>query len=71
SGVLMLLAASLAKASISFLFMSICLSLTLYRVRVDKQLHKISYSLNNHSNNQLNDYLNNHFYDQFKQKECL
>ena len=41
----MLLAASLAKASISFMFMSICLSLTLFRVQFDKQLHKVSYSL--------------------------
>jgi hypothetical protein len=39
------LAASLAKASISFLFMVFCLSLTLGRVLFDKQLHKISYSL--------------------------
>jgi hypothetical protein len=39
------LAASLAKASSSFLFICICLSLTLNRVIYDKQLHKICYSL--------------------------
>ncbi|TKF13457.1 hypothetical protein FCV66_13710 [Enterovibrio norvegicus] len=39
------LAASFAKASSSFLFMRICLSLTLIRVWCDRQLHKISYSL--------------------------
>ncbi|MFQ3189967.1 MAG: hypothetical protein ACI936_001093, partial [Paraglaciecola sp.] len=44
-GVLMPLAASLAKASSSFVFICICLSLTLNRVIYDKQLHKIRYSL--------------------------
>jgi hypothetical protein len=39
------LAASLAKASSSFLFICICLSLTLNRVIYDTQLHKICYSL--------------------------
>jgi hypothetical protein len=42
------LAASLAKASSSFLFICICLSLTLNRVIYDKQLHKIRYSLTPH-----------------------
>ena len=41
----MLLAASLAKASSSFLFICICLSLILNRVIYDTQLHKIRYSL--------------------------
>jgi hypothetical protein len=44
------LAASLAKASSSFLFICICLSLTLNRVIYDKQLHKICYSLQISSN---------------------
>jgi hypothetical protein len=44
------LTASLAKASntflfYSFLFICICLSLTINRVIYDKQLHKIHYSL--------------------------
>ncbi|SBT16455.1 UDP-N-acetylgalactosamine-undecaprenyl-phosphate N-acetylgalactosaminephosphotransferase [Marinomonas gallaica] len=39
------LAASFAKASSSFLFICIYLSLILYRIYCDRQLHKICYSL--------------------------
>ncbi|AGH43140.1 hypothetical protein C427_1031 [Paraglaciecola psychrophila 170] len=39
------LAASLVKASSSFVFICICLSLTFKKVIYDKQLHKICYSL--------------------------